>query len=355
MAATELIRALDLEVPIFQAPMAGVSSPAMAAAVSNAGGLGALGIGASGVAQAQEMIQQTRALTARPFNVNVFCHQPAVPDPAREAAWLDLLAPVFARFNAAPPAALSEIYTSFVVDRDMQKMLLAERPAVISFHFGLPAPDVILALKEAGIFLMASATSLAEARAIRDAGVQAVVAQGWEAGGHRGIFDPAAPDERLNALDLTRRLVAELDLPVVTAGGLMTGGDIAAALRLGASAAQLGTAFIDCSESLADGAYRARLHSKAADATQMTAAISGRPARCLANDFTAWAAEHAGAAVPDYPIAYDAGKALNAAAKSAGASGFGAQWAGQGAPHACSGPAAEIMAALIAEWRAAMA
>ncbi|MEZ0466115.1 NAD(P)H-dependent flavin oxidoreductase [Phaeobacter sp. SYSU ZJ3003] len=355
MAATELIRALDLEVPIFQAPMAGVSSPAMAAAVSNAGGLGALGIGASGVAQAREMIQQTRALTARPFNVNVFCHQPAVPDPAREAAWLDLLAPVFARFDAVPPAALSEIYTSFVVDRDMQKMLLAERPAVVSFHFGLPAPDLMLALKEAGIFLMASATSLAEARAIRDAGVQAVVAQGWEAGGHRGIFDPAAPDERLSALDLTRLLVAEVDLPVVTAGGLMTGGDIAAALRLGASAAQLGTAFIDCSESLADGAYRARLHSKAAEATQMTAAISGRPARCLANDFTAWAAEHADAAVPDYPIAYDAGKALNAVAKSAGASGFGAQWAGQGAPRVRSGSASDIMAALIAEWRVATA
>ena len=234
-------------------------------------------------------------------------------------------------------------------------MLLAERPSVVSFHFGLPNADVISALKDAGIVLMATATSLAEARTIAAAGIDAVVAQGWEAGGHRGIFDADAEDARLSALDLTRILVGELNTPVVTAGGVMDGADIAKALSLGAVAAQLGTAFIDCDESLADAAYRAALHSDAAKNTTMTAAISGRPARCLANEFTAWAAKTAEAIPPDYPIAYDAGKALNAAAKSAGVAGFGAQWAGTGAPRARSGSAVDIMNVLIDEWRAATA
>ncbi len=346
---------LGLHVPIFQSPMAGVSSPDMAASVSNAGGLGALGIGASTVDQAQSMIRKTRALTNAPFNVNVFCHRPARPDPSRETAWLSLMAPVFQRFGASPPSSLSEIYTSFIVDEPMLRMLLAERPSVVSFHFGLPNADVISALKDAGIVLMATATSLAEARTIAAAGIDAVVAQGWEAGGHRGIFDADAEDARLSAFDLTRILVGELNTPVVTAGGMMDGADIAKALSLGAVAAQLGTAFIDCEESLADAAYRAALHSDAAKNTTMTAAISGRPARCLANEFTAWATETAEAKPPDYPIAYDAGKALNAAAKAGGVSGFGAQWAGMGAPRVRSGAAKDIMAALIAELRAATA
>ncbi len=349
--ADPLIRKLGLAAPIFQSPMAGVSSPAMAAAVSTAGGLGALGIGASAVDQARAMIRETRALTDRGFNVNVFCHQPACPDPRREAAWLKRLAPVFARFGAQAPDSLSEIYTSFTVDGPMQRMLLEERPQVVSFHFGLPPRDAIDALKGAGIFLLATATSCAEARRIQDAGVDAVVAQGWEAGGHRGIFDPDAPDQCLSTVDLTQALVAEIDIPVVAAGGLMSGADIARVLRHGAAAAQLGTVFIASDESLADQAYRAALHSDAAAQTLMTAAISGRPARCLANDFTVLAEENAEAAPPDYPIAYDAGKALNAAAKSAGCTGFGAQWAGQGAPRARTGPAADILRALIAELR----
>jgi nitronate monooxygenase len=349
----DLIAKLGLRVPIFQSPMAGVSSPAMAASVSALGGLGALGIGATAVGQARDMIHRTRALTGSPFNVNVFCHLPAQSDPAREAAWCGLMRPVFERFGARPPGTLAEIYTSFVVDEPMQQMLLSERPAVVSFHFGLPPSDVVRDLKAAGVVLMATATSLSEARTIAAVGIDAVIAQGWEAGGHRGLFDPKAEDARLSAFDLTRTLVAELDIPVVTAGGLMDGADIAKALSLGAAAAQLGTAFIDCDESLADTGYRAALHSDAAQNTTMTDAISGRPARCLANEFTAWAAENAGAVPPDYPIAYDAGKALNAAAKSAGIAGFGAQWAGMGAPRARTGSAEDIMRALIAEWQAA--
>ncbi len=352
---SDLIKRIGLQWPIFQAPMAGVGSPAMAAAVSNAGGLGALGIGAASVDQAREMIRDTRAATDNPFNVNVFCHKPAQSNAKVETDWLTRMAPLFEQFSAAPPTALHEIYRSFQVDPDMLEMLLEERPAVVSFHFGLPPTETIAALREAGIVLLASATSLAEAKTVQTAGLDGVVAQGWEAGGHRGIFDPDALDGKLTALELTRILVERLDMPVITAGGVMNGAGIAEALSAGAAAAQLGTAFIDCPESLADAAYRTALRSPAANETTMLAEISGRPARCLTNEFTRWAAQQGGVGTPDYPIAYDAGKALNAAAKSVGETGYGAQWAGQGAPRARCLPASELVEVLVRELEAELA
>jgi nitronate monooxygenase len=199
--------------------------------------------------------------------------------------------------------------------------------------------------------LLASVTSVAEGRAAVDAGVQAVVAQGYEAGGHRGVFDADAEDDCLGTLALTRLLVCRLDVPVIAAGGIMDGAGIAAALRLGASAAQLGTAFLACPESDADAGYRQALASDAAYHTVMTRAISGRPARCLTNRFTVLGSGIALGQIPAYPIAYDAGKALNSAAKAAHESGYGAQWAGQGAPLARVLPAAELVAALAEEYR----
>jgi nitronate monooxygenase len=233
----------------------------------------------------------------------------------------------------------------------MLDMLLAERPAVVSFHFGLPAPERLRALRTAGITLIASATSLAEARQAVAAGIDAIVAQGWEAGGHRGVFDADAPDDRLGTLALVRVLVRDLAVPVIAAGGIMDGAGIDAALALGAAAAQLGTAYVACDESLADAGYRAALASEAAHHTVMTRAISGRPARCLANRFTAIAA--ADAEVPDYPVAYDLGKALHAAGKARGDFGYGAQWAGQGAPLARKMSAGALTRTLMAEMRSA--
>ena len=233
----------------------------------------------------------------------------------------------------------------------MLAALLAERPRIVSFHFGLPSAERIRALRDASIVLIASVTSVAEGREAASAGVHALVGQGYEAGGHRGVFDPDAPDGCLGTLALTRLLVREFDVPVIAAGGIMDGAGISAALRLGAAAAQLGTAFIACPESEADAGFRAALMSDAASHTVMTRAISGRPARCLRNSFTALAADAAARAIPSYPIAYDAGKALNAAAKAAGDSTYGAQWAGQGAPLAREIPAAVLIAALANEMR----
>ena len=348
-SALPLLRSLSIDLPIIQAPMAGVSSPAMAAAVANAGALGSIGVGATNAEGARRMIAAIRERTGRSFNVNVFCHSVAKPDAGVEAAWIERLRPEFARFGTHPPSSLKPSYRSFVEDDDMLSLLLTERPRVVSFHFGLPSAGAVRALREAGIVLLGSATTVREARLLSQAGIHAVIAQGYEAGGHRGMFDPEVEDDQLGTLALTRLLVQQLDVPVIAAGGIMDGAGIAAALRLGASAALLGTAFICCPESEADAGYRATLTSEAAHHTVMTRVISGRPARCLQNKFTQLGAGVAAREVPDYPIAYDAGKALHAAATAAGESGYGAQWAGQAAPLARALPAADLVGTLARE------
>lgn len=343
-AAASLMQRLGLRLPLIQAPMAGVSTPAMAAAVSNAGGLGSIAVGATDAAGARAMIAAVRAATPHAFNVNVFVHATPRVDPAREVAWLAALAPQFAAFGVQPPAALATIYRSFADDTAMQALLVELAPPMVSFHFGLPDAGVLAALRSAGCVLAATATNLAEARAIAAAGLDLIVAQGWEAGGHRGMFDPAAHDERVPTLDLVRALCRETALPVVAAGGIMTGHDIGAALGAGAVAAQLGTAFVACPESAARAGYRAALLQ--GRETAMTSAISGRPARCLVNRFTRL--ENL-PAIPDYPRAYAAGKALDAAALAQGEDGFGAQWAGTGAAQARALPAAALVEQLARE------
>jgi nitronate monooxygenase len=344
-----LLEKIGLAWPIFQAPMAGTSTPAMAAAVSNAGALGAIGLAAETAEGAGTMIRATAALTNRPFNVNVFCHRPAIPNADVEARWIARLKPEFSALGAEPPAALREIYQTFRGNTAMTALLLETRPAIVSFHFGLPEDDQLRALKQAGTILFGSATSLPEASKLADAGIDAIVAQGYEAGGHRGLFDYAAPDDRLGTLALTRLLVRRFRLPIIAAGGIMDGAGVAAALRLGAAAAQMGTAFVGCPESSADDGYRAALASDAAHHTTMVRAISGRPARCLANRFTRLAESVPDAEIPDYPITYDLGKALHAAGKVKGEFGFGAQWAGQGAPLSRPMPAAELVRVLATE------
>lgn len=344
---SSLCALLGIRHPIIQAPMVGVSTPQLAAAVSEAGGLGSLGLGASTPAQARELIAQTRALTDKPFNLNLFCHVPATADVAREQAWLECLRPLFAEFTAEPPAQLREIYLSFLADPAMLEVLLEQRPAVVSFHFGLPPHAWIESLKAAGVRLLACVTTLEEARLAEVSGVDALVAQGIEAGGHRGVFVPEQGDIGLSTLALVRLLAQQSRLPIIAAGGIMDGAGIKAALALGAAGAQLGTAFVLCPESAANAAYRAALKGEKAAHTAITANISGRPARGLPNRLYG----DLGAALPDYPICYDAAKALHAAASAQGNHDFAAQWAGQGAPLARELPAGELVAALVEEMK----
>lgn len=323
---------------VVQAPMAGTSTPDMAVAVCEAGGLAFLALGALDPGGATKAIRAVRQGTDRSFGVNLFCHAPARRNAAREAAWIQTLRPAFERFGASPPGELAEIYPSFRGNDAMLSVLLAERPAVVSCHFGLPRPDQIAALKAAGCALWATATSLAEGKAIVDAGFDVIVAQGFEAGGHRGIFDPDSPDERLDHLALVRALLP-LGLPVVAAGGIMDRAAARAALEAGAAAVQCGTAFLRAPEAATPPAHRAALSG---GRTALTRAISGRPARCLVNDFTA--IDDSGAA--DYPVAYDIGKALHAAASAQGHHGYGAFWAGTGAAASIVRPAADTVLAI---------
>jgi len=348
---TALTRRLNLLHPIIQAPMAGTSTPEMAAAVSNAGGLGSIALGSIDTDEARRQIGATRALTDGPFNVNLFCHDPAPADAARNAVWIESLRPLFADFGANPPDALRNIYRSFRIDDAILAMLLEERPAVVSFHFGLPDAARIAALKAAGMVLLATATSPEEGRQATAAGVDMVVAQGVEAGGHRGVFNPS-DDPRFATLPLTRLLATQLDVPVIAAGGIMDGAGIAAAMALGAAGAQLGTAFVACPESAAGPAYRAALAGPAAERTRVSAVISGRPARGLENAFMRRADEER---VAPYPFAYDIGKALNAAATAAGDAGYMPNWAGQGAPMSRSMPAGELLRVVAEELKATIA
>jgi nitronate monooxygenase len=347
--AIESQRLFDLSVPIIQAPMAGVATPALAAAVSNAGGLGSLGLGSSTVDQARAMISQTRALTSRSFNVNLFCHQPAERDAARETAWIEHLSPLFRETGADIPASLNESRTSFLADEAMMQLLLELRPPVVSFHFGVPSPERMDAFRASGILMIGNATNVNEANLLVEAGVDAIVAQGIEAGGHRGVFDPDDRDERLPTQVLVRLPVQSIGIPVIAAGGIMDGHGIRAAMALGAAGVQMGTAFILCPESAASEGYRNRLKSERAWSTQLTSVPSGRPARGLVNRLISYGEAPGSPRPAAFPLAFDASKQLSDAALKHGNDDFAAYWAGQGAPLARELPAAELMRQLSAE------
>lgn len=348
-ASQQFLNKIGIRFPVIQAPMVGVATPELVAEVSNAGGLGSLGIGASAVAQARQLIEQTRALTNKPFNVNVFCHEPAKHDAQSEAAWLEHLSPLFAKFNITPPKQLNEIYQTFLADDDAFNLLLELRPAVVSFHFGLPSVERIRALQDVGITLFATATNLREAMLIEQAGIDAVIAQGIEAGGHRGCFNPDITDEKLSTAVLTRLLTQRTQLPVISSGGIADGQGIQAMMTLGAVAAQLGSAFILCPESAASEGYRQMLRSERAAQTCLTSGLSGRPARGIVNEFISHC-EMAGSVTPAaYPLAYDGAKQIISAAAKQGNNEYAAYWTGQAAPLFREMAAAELVSTLVSE------
>lgn len=255
----------------------------------------------------------------------------------------------FDQYKAPVPDKLTEIYQTFQHNEAMLEVLLKTRPAAVSFHFGLPGDSVIEQLKAKGIVTLATATNLHEVAEIEAKEIDFVVAQGQEAGGHRGMFDPDQEDSMLSTFTLVQAIRQASQLPVIAAGGIMDGAGIAAMQRIGAIGAQLGTAFILCPESAASAAYRAALKSEQALTTLFTSAISGRPARSLNNAFCQ-ATQHISAhSIPPYPLTYALGKALASAAAAEGEWGFAAQWAGQGASLARELPAGHLVALLAAE------
>ncbi|MGH2805020.1 MAG: NAD(P)H-dependent flavin oxidoreductase, partial [Thermoleophilaceae bacterium] len=279
--ATEL---LGIEHPILQAPMASAATPALAAAVSEAGGLGALG---SAILDPDELRRQTaelRASTQRPFQLNFFCHPRPRIAAEEAAAARDHFAPLYGELGLGEPPRPSAPPIDF--GDDALAALLELRPPVVSFHFGLPEPDALAAIREAGMRVLASATTVAEATWLEERGVDAVVAQGAEAGGHRGSFLVEGDDGPVGTLALVPQVADAVGVAVIAAGGIADGRGLAAALALGAAAAQIGTAFLPCPESGISPAHRAALEHARAEATTITRSFSGRPARALRNRVT---------------------------------------------------------------------
>jgi nitronate monooxygenase len=345
-----LLTRLRLTAPIFQAPMAGVATPALAAAVSNAGGLGGLGIGTAGIDAARKMITETQNLTSKAYNVNLFVHAtPLQTESKNEEAFLAALRPLYDEVKLGSPKSLPDPALSFMDDKPLLELLLEMRPPVVSFHFGLPPAETIRRFKDLDIILMATATSLDELRAVEKAGLDAVIAQGQEAGGHRGVFDPKGQDELLSTLDLVRQFAQHTSLPIIAAGGIMDGHDINTALQAGAIAAQLGTAFIPCLESTADDGFRQALANTQPEDTVFTRLVSGRPARGLRNRYTELENDLAGTTIPDFPIGYKMTKALTAHAKEVGVDGYEVRWAGTHAARSRTMPAAELVSVLMKE------
>ncbi|WP_410567072.1 NAD(P)H-dependent flavin oxidoreductase [Acinetobacter sp. H1(2024)] len=320
-----LLQQLAIKHPIFLAPMAGVSTPELAAEVSNQGGLGSLGLGANTPQSAREQILKTQALTENSFQVNFFCHQSTELNLEKAKQWIEYLRPDFEKFGVQPPQELHCIYPSFLDNDDFLNVVLETKPKAVSFHFGIPHLHQIKALKEAGILTMVSATNLIEAQAIEAAGIDIIIAQGIEAGGHRGIFNQTF-DAAIKTSDLVQLIVKHCKLPVVAAGGIMTGLQAKHMLGLGATAVQLGTAFVQCQTSNASAEYRKALFTE--PVTQISASLSGRPARGLLNHWHTKIDSPTRPVQPEYPYAYDLAKQLNALASKHHDYGFGAFWAG---------------------------
>ncbi|HZZ84339.1 MAG TPA: nitronate monooxygenase [Anaeromyxobacteraceae bacterium] len=341
---------LGLRYPIFQAPMAGgPSTPALAAAVSEAGGLGALACGYVSAEQLRAEVAEVRRLTDAPFAVNLFVPEPRGWPPAPEA-----LAAAAAALEGYRRELRLGPLEPLPAPPDFEAQLAAVlelRPQVLSTTFGVLPPARVAALRAAGVVVMGTATTPAEARAQEASGVDAVVAQGAEAGGHRGAF--LAPGERslIGTLALVPRVCDAVQVPVVAAGGIMDGRAIAACLALGAGAVSLGTAFLACAESGAAPRHKAALRERAGeDATALTRAFSGKPARGLLNRFMT---EQAGsAAVLAYPAQNQLTAALRREAAKQGRFDLTSLWAGQGAPLARGGPAAELFHELVEETEA---
>jgi nitronate monooxygenase len=334
-----LAQRLGTRWPLIQAPMAGSQGSALALAVSGAGALGSL---PCAMLTPETLRAELQALAASglPYNVNFFCHQPPAPDAARLAAWRATLQPYYAELHADPDAAPAgparAPFSAAAAD------VLAEfRPPVVSFHFGLPAPELLARVKGWGAFVLSSATTVDEARWLAQHGADAVIAQGLEAGGHRGHFISTDLSAQMGTFALLPQIVAAVPLPVIAAGGIADAAGVRAALALGACGVQAGTAYLCADEAATAPLHRAALQSDAARYTQLTTLFSGGAARGIVNRVMRELGPRHPAA-PPFPLASAALVPLRAAAEKAGRTDFTPLWSGQNASACQSAPASQI-------------
>jgi nitronate monooxygenase len=335
-----------IALPIIQAPMAGSQGSALAIAVSSAGGLGSLPCAMLAPDAMRRELAAIRAATDKPFNVNFFCHTEPEADAAREARWRDLLAPYYAEFGidlsgiASGPGRLPfNLHAAAIVDEF--------RPPVVSFHFGLPDETLLARAKAPGARVISSATTVDEALWLEQRGVDAIIAQGLEAGGHRGMFLSDDITTQVGTFALLRQVVQAVKVPVIAAGGIADAAGVAAAMRMGAIAAQVGTAYLLCPESTISPVHRAALASPAARHTALTNLFSGRPARGIVNRIMRELGPMS-AAAPAFPLATAAIAPLRAKAESLGSGDFSPLWSGQNASGCKAVPAGELTRMLAA-------
>jgi len=335
---------LGTKLPIVQAPMAGVQTSALAIAVCNAGGLGSLPCAMLGLDAVRAELAKIKAATSAPYNVNFFCHAPPASDARREAAWRAALGRYYAEYGidasaiAAGPGRAP--FTAEAAD------LLEEfKPPVVSFHFGLPSPELVARVKRWGAKVLASATTVEEARWLEAHGADAVIAQGAEAGGHRGNFLSEDLTTQVGTFALVPQIVRAVKVPVIAAGGIADAKSVAAALALGAAGVQAGTAYLLCPEASTSAVHRAALKSEAARHTALTNLFTGHPARGIVNRVIRELGPMS-AAAPAFPLAATAIAPLRAKAEAKGAGDFSPLWCGENATGCREIPAAELTRSL---------
>ena len=318
---------LGMALPVIQAPMAGLQGSAMAVAVSNAGGLGSLPCAMLSPQALHSELSVLREQTSRAYNVNFFCHAVPAADAAREAAWRAALAPYYAEFGldlAGVPAGAGRV----PFGEDFADVLQDFKPAVVSFHFGLPSAALMARVRGWGSTIMSSATTVQEAIWLEAHGADAIIAQGFEAGGHRGMFLSGDVSTQLGTLALLPQVLRAVRVPVIAAGGVADAAGVAAMLSLGAAAVQVGTAYLLCDEATTSAPHRLALQSDEAAHTALTNVFTGRPARGIVNRVMRELAPLS-PAPPEFPLATAAMAPLRAAAEKRGSGDFSPLWAGQ--------------------------
>lgn len=337
---------LGIELPIIQAPMAGAQGSALAVAVSNAGGLGSLPCAMLSLDAMRDELATIKAQTKKPFNVNFFCHVLPTPDAERETVWRTALSPYYREFGldvSTVPASPGRAPFS----HEAADLLSEIRPAVVSFHFGLPPAELLARVRAWGSKIFSSATTVEEARWLEAQGVDAIVAQGLEAGGHRGMFLSEDLTRQMGTLALLPQIVRAVKTPVIAAGGIADAKGVAAALALGAVGVQIGTAYLLCPEATTSAVHRAALNSEMARHTALTNLFTGRPARGIMNRVMKELGPMS-AAPPAFPLAISAIAPLRANAESRGSGDFSPLWSGQNASGCKEVPAAELTRELAA-------
>ena len=320
---------LGTSLPLIQAPMAGVQKSPLAIAVSQAGGLGSLPCAMLTLEEIREEIGAIRSQTDKPFNLNFFCHSAPAVDERRELLWRERLKPYYDEFNI-DPASIPAAAGRGAFDSDAAAIVEQLEPAVVSFHFGLPRPELLARVRAAGAKILSSATTVDEARWLESQGVDGIIAQGNEAGGHRGMFLTTDLTTQLGTFALVPQIVAAVRLPVIAAGGIADAAGVKAAIALGAVAAQVGTAYLLCPEATTSTVHRAALASPAARHTALTNLFTGRPARGIVNRVMRELGP-VSPDVPDFPLAVGAMTPLRSRAEQQGRGDFSPLWSGENA------------------------